>query len=172
MSSEIVIRPCKPEDEEDMVAAALAAWAPLFESLLMQRGEELYLILQPQDWQEMKADQIRSACRDACRLGTGAAVAEKDGRVVGFVTFLTHNGWGIGEIGNNAVHPDFQGLGIGPKLYRYVFRELRRAGVQYVQVLTGCDDFHARARKAYESVGFAMPYADVTYYRRLTEADE
>jgi ribosomal protein S18 acetylase RimI-like enzyme len=99
-------------------------------------------------------------------------VAEKDGRVVGFITFYQSHRAGIGEIGNNAVHPDFQGRGIGPRLYRHVFRELRRAGVRFVEVGTGGDTFHARARKAYEKVGFAMPYPGVTYYRELTEADE
>ena len=74
---------------------------------------------------------------------------------------------GIGEIGNNAVHPDLRGQGIGPRMYQYAFDRLRERGMRYVKVGTGGDPAHAPARRAYEKAGFTIQLPGVEYYREL-----
>jgi ribosomal protein S18 acetylase RimI-like enzyme len=73
----------------------------------------------------------------------------------------------IGEIGNNAVHPDVQGRGIGPQMYRHALERLRELGMRFVKVGTGGDPAHAPARRAYEKVGFDVQLPGVEYYCRL-----
>lgn len=161
MPDGVSLREGRAGDAEAAVAIALAAWAPLHEDVRALFGDDLYLTLHSH-WQDRKAEQVSAAFRGDAN--TRAAVAEIDGRIVGFVTFSPRNRDGIGEIGNNAVHPDFRGRGIGPAMYRYVFAELQRAGVRFVAVSTGGDPFHAPARRAYEKVGFATSFPGVTYY--------
>jgi ribosomal protein S18 acetylase RimI-like enzyme len=166
VSDEISLRESRPDDAEAAVAIALAAWAPLHDEMRALFGSDLYLTLHPR-WQERKAEQVRAALRGDA--GARAAVALVGDRIVGFVTFYLRNHDGIGEISNNAVHPDFQGRGIGPAMYRHVFAALQRAGVRFVAVSTGGDPFHAPARRAYEKVGFATSFPGVTYYCDLQD---
>lgn len=95
-------------------------------------------------------------------------VTEIEGQVVAFVTyFLIDPARGLGEISNNAVHPDFQGQGLARRQYERVFDELRSRGADCVRVTTGLDDSHLPARRAYEAAGFDMELPMVTYYRSL-----
>ena len=94
------------------------------------------------------ARQVRAACEPTSSAIVG--VAELDARIVGFVTCYANEQSSIGEIGNNAVHPDAQGRGIGPCMYEYAFARLRERGMRYVKVCTGGDPSHAPARRAYE----------------------
>jgi ribosomal protein S18 acetylase RimI-like enzyme len=89
-------------------------------------------------------------------------VAEEEGRVLGYV------GWNItdgnsGRLEMVAVHPRSQGCGVGLALCRDVLERLKAQGVVVVHVGTGGDDFHARARRLYESLGFTgLPVVDYT----------
>lgn len=89
-------------------------------------------------------------------------LAEDDGRILGYV------GWQITDDGSGrlemvAVHPDARRHGVGAALCRTVVSRLRERGVAVVHIGTGGDDFHAPARKLYESLGFtAYPVVDYT----------
>jgi ribosomal protein S18 acetylase RimI-like enzyme len=122
----------------------------------------------PSRWRlKRKGEQIRRACTPGSN--ARVRVAEVDGRIAGFVTFHVDVQPGIGEIGNNAVHPDFRGRGIGGLLYTHVFDELKRLGQRFVKVTTGGegDPAHAPARRAYEKAGFDRRLPGVTYFRAL-----
>ena len=99
--------------------------------------------------------------------GINVVVAELDGLVVGFADFYCHEQSGIGEIGNNAVHPDYQGRGIAGRLYEAVFERMRERGMRFAKVGTGLDPSHAPARRAYQKAGFDRERQTVTYYRDL-----
>jgi ribosomal protein S18 acetylase RimI-like enzyme len=161
---ELVIREVKPEDIEAACDIAVAAWEPIFVSFRRMMGDELFA-LACRDWQQRKAQQVREACQGV--QGAMAAVAELDGRVVGFVTFYAHDASRIGEISNNAVHPRFQGRGIAPTMYEHVCARLRELGMLYVKVSTGGDPGHAPARRAYEKAGFSIRLPGIEYYRKL-----
>jgi len=162
--SSIVIRDLEPTDVEAMVEIAVAAWAPIYAQFRRIMGDELFTAACP-NWQEDKARQVRQACDPEDR--AMVCVAEKDGQVVGFITFYTREGSRIAEIGNNAVRPGFQGRGTGTRMYRHVFDRLRELGMRFVKVHTGLDPSHAPARRAYEKAGFSVQLPTVTYYRKL-----
>lgn len=161
--NEIVIRDLEPADVEAAVAIAVAAWEPIFAYFRETMGAELFAAACP-NWQQEKARQVRAACEGDER--GGVCVAEMDGRVAGFITFYT-KGSGIGEIGNNAVHPASQGRGIGTRMYRHAFERLKEQGMRFVKVHTGGDPAHAPARRAYEKAGFDIKLPTVEYYRKL-----
>jgi ribosomal protein S18 acetylase RimI-like enzyme len=168
---EIEIRPLEPSDVEVVVGIAIAAWQPVFAGYRQAMGDELFVTVHPH-WQREKARQIREACApDGSAIAAVAEVPEWDGqvaRVVGFVTcYVVRPFLGIGEIGNNAVHPDWQGRGIALRLYEYAFERLRERGMRYVKVHTGGDLAHAPARRAYEKAGFDVVLPQVEYYREL-----
>jgi GNAT superfamily N-acetyltransferase len=164
MSDELIIREVRPEDTEAVVAIAVAAWAPIFASFRRIQGEPLFTAAHP-DWRKDKGEQVRRACEHPEK--SHVHVAELAGRVVGFITFYPKAETRIAEIGNNAVHPDFQGRGIGARMYEYVFEKMRQMGMRFVEVHTGGDPGHAPARRAYEKVGFDIQLPTVTYWRRL-----
>ena len=161
---DIVIRELKPTDVEAVVEIAMAAWKPIFDVRRGIMGEELFAATHP-DWRRRKAEQVRKAC-DADS-AAAVRVVEKTGRVVGFISFYTSDTSKVAEIGNNAVHPDFQGQGIGTAMYEDVFERMRGLGMRFVKVVTGGDPAHAPARRAYEKTGFGIQIPVVNYYRRL-----
>lgn len=73
----------------------------------------------------------------------------------------------IGEIGNNAVKPECQGMGIGTFQYRKVLEIFRKEDMRFAAVTTGLDEAHAPARAAYEKVGFRKAITMVTYYMKV-----
>ncbi|HET6427382.1 MAG TPA: GNAT family N-acetyltransferase, partial [Phycisphaerae bacterium] len=163
---EVTLRDLRPVDDvEFIVSFALAAWEPIWAHLAGKIGEELFAVTHP-DVRADKARRIRAACDPT--EGSGAAVAEIDGKIVGFVTYFAGVQPGMGSLGNNAVHPDFHGRGIAGLLYAHAFDRLRAAGMQVVHVQTGLDPAHAPARRAYEKAGFdVVGFESVNYYRRL-----
>lgn len=164
MKPTIEIRELQPGDDNRLVDIALAAWAPIYESYRQVLGEELFDLMHS-DWQERKAKQILSVCRPD---EPGMVLVACESTVAGFVSFYPNiPKTGMAEIGNNAVHPDFQKQGIAKMMYQEVFQRLRAIGIKYVKVRTGGDPFHMPARKAYESVDFKIEVPVVEYYRRL-----
>jgi ribosomal protein S18 acetylase RimI-like enzyme len=166
----IVVRPLSLPDVEVVVEIAVAAWQPIFAFYRRTMGESLFAAAHP-DWRQEKARQVRSACApDSPAIFAVAEQLPNDGeasRVVGFVTCYVDPSTGIGEIGNNAVHPDCQGQGIAQRLYAYVFERLRECGMRYVKVGTGGDPAHAPARRAYQKAGFDVSLPHIEYYREL-----
>ena len=94
-------------------------------------------------------------------------MAELEGRVVGFITYTLSRETAFAEIGNNAVDPECQGLGIGTDMYRYVLDVFREEGLKFAKVNTGLDRAHAPARAAYEKAGFTQFIPMVCYYQEL-----
>ena len=167
---EIVIRPLLPSDVEAVVEIAVAAWQPIFVFYRQTMGDELFWSAH-QHWQHEKARQVRNACAAGSSAIVAVAELPAEGhaaaRVVGFCTCYANSTTVIGEIGNNAVHPDWQGQGIAPRLYEYAFERLRERGMRYVRVRTGGDPAHAPARRAYQKAGFGISLPHVEYYREL-----
>ncbi len=162
--AELVIRELEQSDLEAVLEIAIASWAPIFAFYRQTLGEDLFTAAHP-NWQAEKARQVRAACHPG--RGAMVSVAERDGHIVGFITLYADDASRIGEIGNNAVHPDFQGEGIGTRMYEYVFDRLRERGMRFVRVGTGLDPAHAPARRAYVKAGFSIEIPSVQYYRRL-----
>ena len=159
----MLFRDLETQDVDRIVEIALAAWEPIYAYYRQTMGQELFGIVFP-DWQAEKAGQVRRACQP--KSPATVCVAEVDGLVVGFITFYARE-TKVGTIGNNAVHPEWQGQGIGAAMYEHVFARLRSSGMQAVRVFTGGDPSHAPARRAYEKAGFDVQLPEVGYYRKL-----
>jgi GNAT superfamily N-acetyltransferase len=164
MDEGIHMREATSADVETVVEIALAAWAPIFAHYREMLGPELYTLESP-DPLRRKEDEIRRAFDPDTR--THVYVAEKAGGVVAFVTFFIDPERRIGRIGNNAVRPEFQGMGLGPRMYQFVFDRMREMGMLYAKVITGGDPAHAPARRAYEKVGFHIQRPHLEYFRKL-----
>jgi len=164
MSHKPTIRPAGAEDLPRMKEIAVRAWEPIYADYETRMGEELFSLLHPDDWKDEKAGQVADHFQ---RWPEWCLVAEIDGQVAGFITFVLDTERKIGEIGNNAVAPDYQGRGIGSMQYAYVLELFRKEGMAYAQVGTGLDEAHAPARAAYEKAGFELMIPMGRYYRKL-----
>jgi len=164
MTQDLTIRPACPGDLPRMKQIAVRAWEPIYAGYVARMGEELFSLLHPDGWQDEKAGQVADHFQE---WPEWCLVSELNGQVVGFITFVLKHAQKIGEIGNNAVDPDYQGRGIGSAQYRHVLELFRDKGMVYAEVCTGLDEAHAPARAAYKKVGFKLTVPKGTYYRKL-----
>jgi len=158
------IRPFSDPDLDSVLDIAVAAWTPVFASFRRTMGPCIFETV-CRDWQTEKIRQVQSACRG--EHGAAVLVVELDGEVVAFISYYLNRQTGIGEIGNNAVHPHHQGAGIGTMMYEHVIGKMREAGMRCAKVSTGGDPSHAPARRAYEKAGFSVSLPGVDYYKEL-----
>ena len=158
--SEIKIRRAKASDAEFIGKLIVEAWEPIYEGFRSQLGDAVYATVYPGTPAEAKA------ARFMAEAGTGnMLVAEIDGEICGFATF--HYDGEIGVLSENAVSPRYKGRGISGKLYESVFDELRNLGCKIVRVVTGLDEAHASARRAYEKAGFSVSLSSINYFKEL-----
>jgi ribosomal protein S18 acetylase RimI-like enzyme len=161
---DIIIRKFKQDDMDTILDIAIAAWTPIYKGYCEILGDEIFNVAFA-NWQERKKKDIEKACKgfDNCI----TYVVEIDNKVTGFISFYIDSSTGMGTIGNNAVHPSYQGLGIGRKMYHFVFEQFRKHGMKCATVITGGDKAHLPARKAYEKAGFSSHLETVRYYCKL-----
>lgn len=158
------IRPFRDDDLDAVLEIAVAAWTPIYASFHEMLGPCIFGTLHP-GWQAEKRRQVECACRGDH--GANVCVAEVDGKVVGFVSWYLNSRTEIGEIGNNAVHPDHQAAGIGTMMHKHALARMKKAGMKCAKVSTGGDPSHAPARRAYEKAGFSRCVPVVNYYKEL-----
>lgn len=160
----VSIRDFESPDLDAVVRIATTAWEPVFTSFRNLLGRDMYKKVYP-DWRADKENQMRSAARPGSPVHIISAEAEH--RVVGFASFVLDDKTQIGEIGNNAVDPDYQNRGIAGMLYAEVLNRMKDAGMQIARVSTGLDDSHAPARSAYKKAGFQNSIPSTTYFQKL-----
>jgi ribosomal protein S18 acetylase RimI-like enzyme len=157
-----MIRECSAQDEEAVVALALRAWAPVFESVNAVLGDELAVLLHGHDWREHQAREVRRTLRDQ-----RAWVAERDAEVVGFAAAaIVDDERKLGAITMLAVDPSAQDRGVGGALTEHAAAWLRDHGMRVALIATGGDPGHAPARRLYERQGFTL-LPSAQYFRAL-----
>ena len=161
MVKNINIVPFSDEYASAVEALVIEAWTPIRESYRRELGDELYLMAFG-DWKREKVDRVLFLMRE----GHGY-VALVDGELAGFIHYEISEDGVSGEIGNNAVSSRFRGRGIAQRMYSFIEEKMREEGVKYVTVVTGLDEGHAPARRAYEKAGFDRGLPSVKYYRKL-----
>jgi GNAT superfamily N-acetyltransferase len=149
--TDVVIRTANAGDATRLEEVRLVAFAPVFASFRSSLGEDIYNLAQARE-DEAQAGYLVSLLTAGSDWEVYAA--ERSGIVVGFVSVRLNLDTAIGEIGLNAVHPDWTGEGIGTALYRFAIDRMREAGMRVATVSTGGDPSHAPARRAYEKAGF------------------
>ena len=163
----IKITKVEQEDIETISEIAVNAWEKIHEGYRSSIGaDDLYNRIS-QDWRKKKFDSITYKAE---KEPENVLVAKDiDGKIMGFATLDKINlETGIGEIGNNAVLPEFQGNGVGKMLHEKILELCRQRGLLYATVSTGYEDEgHAAARAAYEKTGFTKMKTSITYSIKL-----
>jgi ribosomal protein S18 acetylase RimI-like enzyme len=161
------IRRVRPDDIETLVAFALRAWAPVFESFRQVLGNAIYAQVYP-DCRTSQTEAVMGACRDG---NMDVFVAEEQDRVVGYVAVNFHDDPPCGEIEMIAVDPDFQRRGVASTLTSFALDHTAARGFSLAIVATGGDLGHAAARRTYEKAGFVgLPL--VRYYKGLAHVPD
>lgn len=161
MEDNLKIIPVAAEHLNAAADIAIAAWVPIRESFHQELGDELYNAFF-HGWQQKKRREVQSQL-----MKDHGFVTISNGQVVGFISYAVDEEAKGGIIQNNAVAAGCQGLGIGSKQYLFVQENMRELGLQYCQVVTGLDEGHAPARRAYQKAGFERGLLSICYYKKL-----
>lgn len=151
--------PCTDAHIADCRRICLSAWTAIHESYKNHLGAELHDAVMP-DWKTETPDRIEAQQRS----GKGYVILV-DGAVAGFIGWRQDGHLGI--VGYNAVDPVYRGRGLAGRMYAYILDQMRLAGLEYARVMTGLDEGHAAARRAYAKAGFEKGLPSVTFYQAL-----
>ena len=157
------IRPLAPGDLPTLQSVRRAAFEPVFSSFRRIVGEEIAALA----FADADAEQAK-LLDDICAAESGhhVLVMTVDGETVGFVSLTIDAAKRTGEIGLNAVHPDYAGRGIGTWMYQHVLARMKELDMALAVVGTG-DSSHTPARRAYEKVGFGPAIPSLYLYKLL-----
>ena len=158
---DIKIVPCEEKYIESAIELTYTAWQPIFDNYRKSLGEKIFNALYS-DWKDVKYNRVYNGLTS----GRGYIALLRD-EVVGFIFYEVDNEKKIGYVEENAVNSNCRGLGIAKKMYNFVFDKMRNEGMIYTMVMTGLDDAHAPARRAYEKVGFDHCIENIRYYKEL-----
>ena len=158
------IRPFAPEDLPQLHEIRKAAFAPVFQSFADIVGPDIAPVAFAGAEKEQAALLDRLCAPDSA---SDVAVAEANGKIVGFCAHSCDADSKIGEIELNAVSPEHQARGLGAALFDHAVARMRDAGMKVATVGVGGDPSHAAARKAYDKAGFKHAIPSVWLYRTL-----
>ena len=154
-----IIRKVTPADRDAVLKIACRCWEIIYDGYRQILGDELYESIYHQPLEIKMKDILQEALEER------TFVAEHDGIVCGFASFRIDGTTGV--VGHNAVMPEYKGRGIAKLLYERVFEEFRAHNCTLATVLTGLDDGHAPARRAYQKMGFEVGLPSIRYYKKL-----
>ena len=163
----VVLRQARDDDLPRVDEIAITCYKPIFDSYVAMLGQECYEAVRHDPeltWEERKIGQVHRLYGEHPEW---LWVLEKEGEIIGFVTFELVPEKNMGAIENNGVHPDHAGQGWGRFMYRHVLQHFREQGLRFAFVDTGLDDAHIPARRAYEAVGFDRMVPMVHYWQDL-----
>ena len=141
-----------------------AAYKPVFQSFRSIVGEKIALVAFSSVERE-QAELLNQICE--AKSSHTVFVVEHGSEIVAFCSVTVDQKSKVGVIDLNAVHPDYQGRGIGTWMYEFALDRLRAAGMNVATVGTGGDPSHAPARRAYEKAGFGPGIPSIYLYRSL-----
>ncbi len=124
--------------------------------------ERMFGADEPGRWKERKASHIDD---DVRAHAAGIFVAEEEGKVVGYITTRLDRGAKVGHIPNMAVHPDFQGRGIGRELIEAALDYFREQGMELARIETLVQN--KRCMEFYPRIGFKEVARQVHFAMRL-----
>jgi ribosomal protein S18 acetylase RimI-like enzyme len=157
------IRPARSEDADRCGDIAVLAWQRVFDAWEKLLGPAVFA-QHYTGWEDRKRAEVVGLVRERPE---HAIVTEVDGEIAGFLTFYLPGAEGVGEIGNNAVHPDWQGRGVGARQCRQAVELFREMGLTGATVYTGLDEGHAPARAQYRKAGFRLSTPHIRYFMEL-----
>jgi len=129
-----------------------------------QNIERKFGLVGGRDWKFRKGEAVR---REVESNMEGVLVAEVEGKVVGYITTWANQETKIGHIPNLAVHPDFQGRGIGRRLLEEALRLLKERGMEMAKIETL--EQNLVASRLYPKMGFVEVARQIHYVKPLRE---
>lgn len=157
--STVTVRPYREEDREAIVEITLLA----FEGVSIDHAIECrHGPIAGLTWRDRKRRDIE---RDLDLHAADTWVAEVGGRVVAYITSEPNPHTRIGWIPNLAVHPAYQGRGIGRRLLHKVLDHFRSKGMMLAKIETL--EHNKRALKLYRELGFEEVVRQVHLVRPL-----
>ncbi|MCF6176446.1 MAG: GNAT family N-acetyltransferase [Victivallaceae bacterium] len=155
-----LIRPARYADIDDIKTITRLAFEPV--SLDRMAQDYFATKLGDQEWHEYKNNSVSAQCEANIYQ---VIVCEVAGRTVGYATMSLDFKRGIAEIGNNAVHPDFQGMGLGKAMQQEIMRRMLESGFDKFKVSTLTND--VIAQKVYEKLGFEKIMSGIYYLKKI-----
>ena len=156
---QLTIRQATGADVDAVVEIACRCWSVIYDGYRRILGNEIFDSIYNQPLEAKMKDILQEVLEDR------TFVAELDGMVCGFASYRIDGTTGV--VGHNAVMPEYKGRGIAGQLYERVFDQFRAHGCTMATVLTGLDDGHAPARKAYQKMGFEVGLPSIRYFKKL-----
>ena len=146
------------QDIEKLEEIRKQAFQPIFDSFRNILGDTIYECAQlPED--EAQEDLLKSLFKKDSIWKTWKVNLEEI--TIGFISIRFDEKAKVGEIGLNAVHPNFAKRGIGTQMYDFAIEMMRKQGMKVATVATGGDPSHLPARKAYRKAGFDVEVPSV-----------
>ncbi len=161
---EVSFRRASLDDHIKLEHLRAEAFLPVFASFREILGDEIYELAQKREDDNQNELLSSMFSRNS---EWDLYVVEVSGEIVGFISIQINSETTVGEIGLNAVKPDYAGKGIGTQMYGYGIARMKAAGMRVATVATGGDNSHAPARRAYEKSGFNVQIPSVWYCRTL-----
>ncbi len=141
-----------------------AAFQPIFDSFRKILGGTIYETAQlPED---LAQEEVLNSLFDQDSVWETWKVAHGK-RVIGFISIRMDRSAKVGEIGLNAIDPNYSKQGIGTRMYHFAVDTMKRAGMKVATVATGGDPSHLPARKAYRKAGFTVEIPSVWMCQEL-----
>ncbi len=141
-----------------------AAYTPVFRSFRSIVGEKIAAVALDSAERE-QGEFLNEICQaDSAH---EVFVVECDDEILAFCSITCNQETKVGVIDLNAVHPDYQGKGVGTWMYEHAIEQLRGLGMHVAEVGTGGDPSHAPARRAYAKAGFGPGIPSVYLYQEL-----
>jgi len=146
--ADITIRPFDAERDAERVQVIVGEiWAGGDDAIM----EKEFGVIGGRSWSEWVSQSVLSYLKaDESR----SFVAEHNGEVVGFCSYVIDEARSRGTVGYNGVARDQQGRGIGSAMLDFVLSGMRAEGMEYAGVIVADNEEHLPARRNYEKHGF------------------
>ncbi len=146
--ADITIRPFDAERDAERVQVIVGEiWGGGDDALM----EKEFGVIGGRPWSEWLSGSVLSYLKAD---GTRSFVAEQNGDVIGFCSYVIDEARSRGTVGYNGVARDQQGRGIGSAMLDFVLSGIRADGMEYAGVIVADNEEHLPARRNYEKHGF------------------
>ena len=157
-TNNLTIQPATSDDLPILEEIRIKAFQPVFQSFRKILGDKIYETAQLAE--DLAQKEILKSYFDKESVWETWTVIF-DSQIVGFIAINHDDKSKVGEIGLNAVDPDFSRKGIGTEAYKFAVSEMKKKGMKVATVATGGDPSHLPARKAYRKAGFDVEISSV-----------
>jgi ribosomal protein S18 acetylase RimI-like enzyme len=145
---DITIRQFDAERDPEPVRAIVGQiWGGGDDALMEKR----FGVIGGRPWSDWMSQSVLSYLKAE---GTRSFVAERNGKLIGFCSYVIDEARKRGTVGYNGVARHHQGRGIGSTMLDFVMSRIRAEGMAYAAVIVADNEEHAPARRNYEKHGF------------------